>query len=97
MLFILSIAVSVVASGMAFRWAHNLMTRRLRYVDAAQTRFAPIVAGVIATVVMLPVTWLPIIGLVLGAGTAVAVGLGVGLGVASASRAIRVASYRIDG
>ncbi len=96
MLFILSIVVSIVASGAAFRWARNVMTRRLRYVDAAQSRFAPLVAGAIATVIMLPFAWLPLIGLIVGAGTALAVGIGVGLGVASASREIRLASYRID-
>lgn len=96
MLFIISIVVSVVASGVAFRWARNLMTRRLRYVDAAQGRFAPFVAGLIAAAITLPITWLPIIGWVVGGGTAIAVGLGVGLGVASASREIRLASYRID-
>jgi hypothetical protein len=96
MLTLISIALSIVATGAAFRWARNVMTRRLRYVDAAQSRFAPLVAGVVTAVILLPVTWLPLIGLVAGAGTAIAVGIGVGLGVASASRDIRLASYRID-
>jgi hypothetical protein len=96
MLLLISIAISLVASGAAFRWARNLMTRRLRYVDAAQGRFVPLVAGIAAAIVTMPFTWLPLIGVVVGTGTAIAVGLGVGLGVASASREIRLASYRID-
>ena len=96
MLFLISIALSLVVSGVGFRWARNLMSRRLRYVDAAHSRFAPLLAGIAAAMLALPLTWLPLITVVAGAGTAIALGLGVGLGVASASREIRLASYRID-
>jgi hypothetical protein len=96
MMLLVSIVVSLVASGLGFRWARNMMSRRLRYVDAAQSRLAPLVAGVVAAGLILPFTFLPLVGAVIGAGTAIAVGLGVGLGVASASREIRTASYHIS-
>ena len=95
-MLLISIAVSVVASAMGYRWARNVMNKRLRYVDAAQSRVAPIVAGVVAGLLVLPFTLLPLIGAVTGLGTAIAMGLGVGLGVASASRDIRLAVYHVD-
>jgi hypothetical protein len=95
-MFIISVALSLVISGLGFRWAKNTMSRRLRYVDAAQSRFAPIIAGVVAMVVVLPFTSLPVIGAVVGLGTVLAAGFGVGLGVASARREIRLATYRLD-
>jgi hypothetical protein len=94
--FLLSLVISLALSGIGFRWARNVMTRRLRYVDAAQNRLAPIVAGLIAAIIVMPFTWMPLIGAVTGAGTAIACGLGVGLGVASASRDIRLGTYRIE-
>jgi hypothetical protein len=95
-MFLVSLALSLVASGLGFRWARNLMSRRLRYVDAAHSRFAPLIAGVVAGALVLPFSWLPLIGALVGMGTAAAVGIGVGLGVASASREIRLATYRIE-
>jgi hypothetical protein len=63
-------------------------------VDAAQSRLAPIIAGVVAAAVVMPITWIPIIGVIFSAGPAISLGVGVGLGVASARRDIRLAQYR---
>jgi hypothetical protein len=95
-MFLLSLALAMVVSGLGFRWARNTMTRRLRYVDAAQGRFAPLIAGALATLALIPFTWLPLVASVAGLGTAIAGGLGVGLGVAAARREISLATYQLD-
>jgi len=56
--------------------------RRLRFVDAVRRPAAPVVAGLAATAVVLPVALLPVVTL----GTAVAFGVGVAGGVASGRR-----------
>jgi hypothetical protein len=59
------------------------VARRLRYVDAVQKPIAPVVAGVLATAVALPIAAvLPFIG----AGTAVAAGVAVAFGVMNGAR-----------
>ena len=59
---------------------------RLRYVDAAQKRFAPWMAGLATATVLLPVTWiLPFVGF----GTAVLLGAGVGFGVSRGAADVR--------
>jgi hypothetical protein len=64
----------------------DYVARRLRYVDAVQKPAAPIIAGVLATAVALPIAGLlPFIG----AGTAVAAGVAVALGVMNGVRQIR--------
>lgn len=59
--------------------SRSFVRRRLRYVDAIQKPSAPLIAGVAAAAVVLPVAALPIITV----GTAVAFGVGVASGVAS--------------
>jgi len=59
--------------------SRNFVRRRLRYVDALQKPSAPLIAGVAAAAVVLPIAALPIITV----GTAVAFGVGVASGVAS--------------
>jgi hypothetical protein len=86
MYLILSILVSFAASMLAYAQARNFVTRRLRYVDAVQTPFAPFIAGIAVAVVLLPiVALLPLVGV----GTAISVGLAVGAGVAAGARDIR--------
>ena len=59
--------------------SRNFVRGRLRYVDALQKPSAPLIAGVAAAAVVLPIAALPIITV----GTAVAFGVGVASGVAS--------------
>jgi hypothetical protein len=59
--------------------SRNFVRRSLRYVDALQKPSAPLIAGVAAAAVVLPIAALPIITV----GTAVAFGVGVASGVAS--------------
>jgi hypothetical protein len=57
----------------------DFVRRRLRYVDAVQTPVAPLIAGGVAALALLPVTLLPIVTV----GTAIAFGVGVAGGVMS--------------
>jgi len=75
----IGLLVGAAALGGGFAAARRFVRRRLRFVDAVQSPAAPIVAGVAATAVALPVAILPIVTVA----TAVAFGVGVGTGVAS--------------
>lgn len=66
-----------------FLYTRGFVRNRLRFVDAAQKPAIPVVAGLAATAVALPIAALPIITV----GTAVAFGVGVGTGWASGQRA----------
>jgi len=69
--------------------SRSFVRNRLRFVDAVQRGGVPVVAGVAAFAVALPLTGLiPLIG----AGTALLFGAGVGFGVAHGRSDIR---YRI--
>ncbi|HEV8398595.1 MAG TPA: hypothetical protein VGQ18_02030 [Gemmatimonadales bacterium] len=73
------LAVTAAALVGGFMLSRNFVRRRLRYVDAIQKPSAPLIAGVVAAVVVAPVAALPLITV----GTAVAFGVGVASGVAS--------------
>jgi hypothetical protein len=86
MFVILSFLATMVLATIAYTQARSFVTRRLRYVDAVQSAIAPIVAGLGAAVVALPImALLPLVGV----GTALSVGLGVGAGVAAGAREVR--------
>jgi hypothetical protein len=76
---IIGLLVGVAALGGGFVATRNFVKRRLRFVDALQRPAAPLVAGLAATAVALPIAALPIVTI----GTAVAFGVGVAGGVAS--------------
>ena len=84
--FLIAFVLSSAAVIIGFTQAKDFVSRRLRYVDAAHSPIAPVVAGVgAALVASLIVSLLP----VLGTGTALAFGLSVGLGVAAGNKEIR--------
>ncbi len=84
--FLLALAVTLVVTTLGHRYARSLVSGRLRYVPAAQTNKAPVIAGVGAMILALPlVPLLPLVGL----GTAVFFGLAVGLGAAAGARDVR--------
>jgi hypothetical protein len=86
MIFLLSFLVSTVLAIVGFAQARAFVTRRLRYVDAVHSKLAPIVAGVGAALVALPlVAIIPFLGL----GTALSFGISVGAGVLAGSRDVR--------
>lgn len=81
----IGLLIGVAALGGGFAYTRNFVKRRLQFVDKAQRPAAPVVAGLVATAVALPVAALPIITI----GTALAFGVGVGTGWASGQRANR--------
>ena len=78
----LGLLIAVAALGGGFVGARNFVRRRLRFVDAVRRPAAPVLAGLAATAVVLPIAALPI----LTVGTAVAFGVGVASGVVSGRR-----------
>lgn len=83
-LLILGAAAGGIGAG--YVKARQFVRDRLRFVDAVQRRSAPLVAGVVATLVVAPVTWLvPVIG----GGTALLFGTGVALAVSHGARDVR--------
>jgi hypothetical protein len=73
------LAITAAALIGGFVITRDFVRRRLRYVDAIQKPSAPLIAGAVAAVVLLPVTLLPLVTV----GTAIAFGVGVAAGVAS--------------
>ncbi len=93
MLFMLTVLIALTAGFVGYAQSRRFVSSRLRYVDAAQNRFLPFLAGLGAAVLALPVVFLlPIVG----AGTAAILGLGVGAGVATGAKDVRLARYKID-
>jgi hypothetical protein len=80
--FLLTVAAAVVGY-----WQARQFTRsKLRFVDGVHRMTAPIMAGVVATLIATPVVWLlPLVG----AGTALLFGASVAAGVAAGARDIR--------
>jgi hypothetical protein len=77
--------ITIAAGIGGFILARNFVFRRLRFVDAVQSPFAPIIAGCLAIMVASPAALLPAVTLA----TAIAFGIGTGLGTASGARALR--------
>lgn len=86
MLELIGFALSLAAVIIGFTQAKEFVARRLRYVDAARGPFAPIVAGIGAALIALPIVALiPLVG----TGTALVFGLSVAAGVAAGAKEIR--------
>lgn len=69
----------------------NFVRRRLRFVDAAQSRFAPFVAGLLAAVLVSPLALLPGVT----GWTPAFFGLGAALGASNARRMLRRADWEL--
>jgi hypothetical protein len=84
--FLLALAVTLVVTTLGHKYAREMVSKRLRYVPAAQSAKAPIIAGVGAALLALPlVPFLPLVGL----GTAIVFGLAVGMGAAAGARDVK--------
>ncbi len=86
--------VLAVAGGIfSFGLARGFVRRRLRFVDAVQSPFAPYIAGGIGLIlgwgIVARVGWLPLVGSVVGGGPVALLGLGAGMGTASGVKALR--------
>jgi hypothetical protein len=86
MFTLLAYAASLAVTFVGYTQARTFMRERLRFVTAAQSGWAPILAGGGAMLIAAPVVaLLPFIG----AGTAIAFGVSVGFGVFNGQRDIR--------
>jgi hypothetical protein len=81
----LQLLVTLVAGLAGYFLARNFVRRRLRFVDAVHSPFAPLIAGSLAALIAWPAVLLPLVTLA----TTIVFGIGTGLGTASGSRAIR--------
>jgi hypothetical protein len=86
MLFLLGVFITFLITLAGFVVSQRFVENRLRYVDAVQRPYAPLVAGAVAALIALP-----IVGIVplIGVGTAILFGVSVFAGVASGAREIR--------
>jgi hypothetical protein len=85
--FFLTLAAGLIG----YLLARRFVSRRLRFVDAVQSWFAPPVAGLTAMIVTWPLTLLPVISLT----TAIVFSIGTGLGTASGARRVRRADTEL--
>lgn len=86
MLGLIALAASIAAVVIGFTQARAFVRERLRYVDAVQSPVAPVVAGVGALLLAIPiVALLPLVG----GGTALAFGVSIGAGVSSGQKDVR--------
>lgn len=93
MLTLLAFLIAVAVGAFGYAQARRFVSSRLRFVDAAQNRLMPILAGIGAMLVAMPVVaLLPFIG----GGAAIALGLGVGAGAAVGAKDVRLARYKLD-
>ncbi|MBM4193805.1 MAG: hypothetical protein FJ202_05420 [Gemmatimonadetes bacterium] len=83
---LIGLLISLSVAFLGYGTARRFVRERLRYVDSAHSPAAPIIAGVVACAVAVPVVWfLPIVG----AGTALAFGLSVGFGARAGSADVK--------
>ncbi|HET8623875.1 MAG TPA: hypothetical protein VFM14_09960 [Gemmatimonadales bacterium] len=81
-----TLVLSIVAGYAGFRIARDFVRRRLRFVDAVRSPWAPWIAGLAAGVLALPLTLVPLVPI--GTLFVAAVALGIGMGTASGARAL---------
>ena len=75
-----------IAAGLAgYFLARNFVRNRLRFVDAIQSGWAPLVAGAMAFAFAWPLALLPLVSVA----PAIVFGIGTGLGTASGARIVR--------
>jgi inosine-uridine nucleoside N-ribohydrolase len=80
------LAITTVATIFGYWQAKQFTQNKLRFVDAVHKTSTPVLAGLGATVVAIPiVAFVPLIGV----GTAILFGAGVALGVNAGARDIR--------
>ena len=83
--------VTVAAGFVGYLAARRFVSRRLRFVDAVQSRFAPLLTAVFGALAFLPLTALPLVTVT----TAMVFGIGAGFGTASGARLVRRADMEL--
>ena len=90
---LITLAVSLAASWFGYSAARRFVRERLRYVGAAHSPGAAIGAGLgaalVAGVLLWPIGWIPLIGNLVGTGTAIVFGIGTGLGTRAGAADIK--------
>ncbi len=84
----LELLLIITAGATGFILTRNFVRRRLRFVDAVHSPWAPVITGLLAGILAWPAALLPFFSIV----TAIAFGIGTGLGTASGARAVRMQS-----
>jgi hypothetical protein len=84
----LELLLIITAGAIGFILTRNFVRRRLQFVDAVHSPWAPFITGLIAGMLVWPAALFPFFSIV----TAVAFGIGTGMGTASGARAIRMQS-----
>ena len=84
---LIALAISLAVSWVGYGAARRFVRERLRYVEGALRPSAAVIAGFVAMLVAIPVVsvihWIPVLGWLVGGGTALVFGLSVGFGVRS--------------
>jgi len=87
MLDLIALAGTIVAAAFGYIATRKYVRDRLKFVDAVHTLKAPLIAGLVAWAIAMPLTWIiPFVG----AGTAILFGAAVGFGVRAGARDIRI-------
>jgi len=82
----IGLAITAVVALIGYWQAKQFVQSKLRFVDGVHKASAPLIAGVGAVAVAMPIVWLvPLVG----TGTALLFGAGVALGVNAGARDIR--------
>jgi hypothetical protein len=81
-----ALLLSLAAGYCGYRLARDFVRRRLRFVDAVRSPWAPWIAGVGAGLLAFPLTFLPLVPL--GTMFVAFVAVGTGMGTASGVRAL---------
>jgi len=82
----IGLAITLAVALIGYWQSKQFVQSKLRFVDAVHKASAPVLAGIAAAAVALPVVWfLPIVG----TGTAIAFGASVAFGVTAGARDIR--------
>jgi hypothetical protein len=87
---ILAFAATLAATAFGFIAARRFVRDRLKFVDAAQTWRAPLIGGLVAWAVAVPVVWLAAFILPLGGLTPILFGVSVALGTRAGAKDIRM-------
>ena len=90
---LITLGVTFAVSWVGYGAARRFVRERLRYVETALKPSAAVIAGFVAMLVAIPVVsllhWIPILGWLVGGGTALVFGVSVGLGVRSGALDVR--------
>ena len=86
---LVAIVVTAAAGIFSFGFARGFVRRRLRFVDAVRSPVVPVLAAVVAGLLVLPFTVIPVVNLLVSGVTAAVVGVGAGLGTRSGVKALQ--------